>query len=245
MKLASHKALDALVGAYIVGTLRGAARRRFERALANEPLVASRLNYWLQRANLKPSTEHAVMPSPKVWKRIASDLNLNAYRAPWYSRITFWRNWAFAVTSALMLFVAMQWIVPSLVAPEFQNIARLSGDANAVNGTTVSASISRDGKKLSLKPDRAMLANAAQSYELWLLPDGANFTGRSRHTRCAFRSTGSASRPRCARREARGIDRTRWRFEDRRTNRTDHFGGRSGIINLNPNVAVFRIQITL
>jgi anti-sigma-K factor RskA len=172
MKLASHKALDALVGAYIVGTLRGAARRRFERALASEPVVASRLNYWLQRANLRPSTAYAVMPSPRVWKRIASDLNLNAYRAPWYSRITFWRNWAFAATAALMLFIAMQWIVPALVAPEFQNVARLSGDASAIDGTTVSASISRDGKQLSLKPDRAMLANAAQSYELWLLPDG-------------------------------------------------------------------------
>jgi anti-sigma-K factor RskA len=172
MRLASHKALDALVGAYIVGTLRGAARRRFERAIASEPLVASRLNYWLQRANLKPSTAYAVMPSPKVWKRIASDLNLNAFRAPWYSRINFLRNWAFAATTALMLFIAMQWIVPSLVAPEFQNVARLSGDANAVSGTTVNVSMSRDGKQLALKPDRAMLASAAQSYELWLLPEG-------------------------------------------------------------------------
>ena len=35
--------LDALCGEYLVGTLRGAARRRFERALREEPLVGGRL----------------------------------------------------------------------------------------------------------------------------------------------------------------------------------------------------------
>jgi anti-sigma-K factor RskA len=172
MKLATHKALDALVGHYIVGTLRGPARRRFERAMANEPAVAARVNYWLQRANLKPSAAQAVQPSPSVWKRISSDLNLSAYRTPWYERMNFWRNWAYAATAALVLFVAGQWIVPTLTAPQLQQIARLSGDASAVAGTTVTASISSDGKQLALKADRAMLANAQQSYELWLLPEG-------------------------------------------------------------------------
>jgi anti-sigma-K factor RskA len=43
MKLARDPNLDALCGEYLLGTLRGAARRRFERALREEPLVAARL----------------------------------------------------------------------------------------------------------------------------------------------------------------------------------------------------------
>ena len=38
--------VDALCGEYLVGTLRGAARKRFERALREEPLVAQRLRHW-------------------------------------------------------------------------------------------------------------------------------------------------------------------------------------------------------
>ena len=43
MKLARHRQLDALIGEYILGSLRGGARRRFERALREEPAVWLRL----------------------------------------------------------------------------------------------------------------------------------------------------------------------------------------------------------
>jgi anti-sigma-K factor RskA len=172
MKLSQHKALDALVAQYVVGTMRGAARRRFERAMRDEPIVASRVNYWLQRANLKPSHAHAVQPSPRVWKTIERDLNLARFRAPWYARVNVWRNWAFAATTALVLFIAGQWIVPTLTQAELQSVARLIGDDKAIAGTTVTASRSRDGRVLSLKSDRAVIASAQQSYELWLLPEG-------------------------------------------------------------------------
>ncbi|MGL4231356.1 MAG: anti-sigma factor [Casimicrobium sp.] len=171
MKLSQHKALDALVAQYILGTMRGAARRRFERAMRDEPLVATRVNYWLQRANLKPSEAHAVQPSPQVWKAIERDLNLARFRPPWYARVNVLRNWAFAATAALMLFIAGQWIVPTLIQPELQSVARLSGSDQIIAGTTVTASRSRDGKRLSLKSDRAVVASAQQSYELWLLPE--------------------------------------------------------------------------
>ena len=45
MKLSQDRRLDALCGEYLVGTLHGAARRRFERAQREEPSVAARLRY--------------------------------------------------------------------------------------------------------------------------------------------------------------------------------------------------------
>ena len=50
MKLATDPRLDALCGEYLLGTLRGSARRRFERALEEEPQVALRLRYWESRS---------------------------------------------------------------------------------------------------------------------------------------------------------------------------------------------------
>lgn len=172
MKLATHPALDALAAEYVLGTLRGAARRRFERALASEPLVAGRVNHWQQRINLKPSTAQAVQPSSNVWKRIERDLNLRALQPPWYSRINIWRNWALAASLALVLVIGTQLIRVAEPPVELTAIATLAGDDVAVRGTTVSALLSRDGKRLALRSERAIVADAARSYELWLLPDG-------------------------------------------------------------------------
>jgi anti-sigma-K factor RskA len=172
MKLATHPALDALAAEYVLGTLRGAARRRFERALSSEPLVAGRVNYWQQRINLKPSAVQAVQPSREVWKRIERDLNLRALQPPWYSRLNIWRNWALAASVALVLVIGTQLIRVAEPPVELTAIATLAGDDVAVRGTTVSALLSRDGKRLALRSERAIVADAARSYELWLLPNG-------------------------------------------------------------------------
>jgi anti-sigma-K factor RskA len=172
MKLANHKALDALAAEYVLGTLRGAARRRFERAIATEPLVATRINYWQQRMNLKPATAHAIQPSASVWKAIERDLNLRALSPPWYARVSLWRNWALAASAALVLVFGAQFLRVSTPTVELASIATLAGDDAAVRGTTVAALLSKDGKRLALRSERAIVADAARSYELWLLPDG-------------------------------------------------------------------------
>lgn len=46
MRIANHHLLDALCAEYLVGTLCGGARRRFETTLQDDPLVAPRLRHW-------------------------------------------------------------------------------------------------------------------------------------------------------------------------------------------------------
>ena len=172
MNLSRHPALDALAAEYVIGTLRGPARRRFERAIASEPLVATRVTYWQNRMNLRPSAAGAVQPSAAVWKRIERDLNLRSLAPPWYARVSIWRNWALAASAALVLLFGAQWLRLSEPAVELAAIATLAGDDAAVRGTTVSALLSKDGKRLALRSERAIVADSARSYELWLLPDG-------------------------------------------------------------------------
>jgi anti-sigma-K factor RskA len=170
MKLATHPALDALVAHYVLGTLRGLARARFARAIREEPLVAHRVEHWLARANLKPSTAQAVQPSPNVWKRIERDLNLAQYRAPWFTRLNIWRNWAIAATLAAVVLIAVN--VGTLVQRDDpQSISRAIASLKSETApTVVEARLSQDGRTLTLKADRAVIASREQSYELWLLP---------------------------------------------------------------------------
>lgn len=159
-------ALDALCGEFLIGTLRGAARRRFERGLREDPLVAQRLRHW--QANFSPRYSRMIEtpPSSQVWRRLESTLGLARYRAPWFRRAGFWRGWAVAATVALVVFAGLE--IAQQREPEVAQIAQLDGKA-----ATVSAHLSKDGRTLVLQADRPVVAGPAQSYELWLLtPQG-------------------------------------------------------------------------
>ena len=100
MRLARHRQLDALIGEYMLGSLRGGARRRFERALREEPAVALRLRTLQQEFTPNYSERIAETPSAGGWQRLERELNLSQHRAPWYSRVSFLRGWALGVTAA-------------------------------------------------------------------------------------------------------------------------------------------------
>lgn len=93
MRLAQSPKLDALCGEYLVGSLRGHARQRFERALRDEPLVAQRLRYWQTTMTPQFSAELETRPSPAVWKGIEKTLGLRQYHPPLLARLGFWRGW--------------------------------------------------------------------------------------------------------------------------------------------------------
>jgi anti-sigma-K factor RskA len=166
MRIGENAALDALCGEYLLGTLRGRARRRFERALREEPRVASRLAYWQRAYVPTPSKTIEVEPSARVWRQLERELELARYRTPWHRRLGFWRGFAAAATAALALGIGFQVLRPVGTEPAVQ-IAQLEGKADVAR---VVARLSQDGRTLELKPERAVIAGQNQSYELWLLP---------------------------------------------------------------------------
>jgi anti-sigma-K factor RskA len=127
MKLEQHALLDALCGSYFLGTLRGGARRRFEHALATQPLVALRLRHWQGIFAPRYTSMMEIQPSPRSWKRLERELELARYRAPWMRRAGFWRGWAVAATLALALVVGLQTLRPVPDTPPAVEIAQLAG----------------------------------------------------------------------------------------------------------------------
>lgn len=166
MRLARHRHLDALCGAYLLGTLRGAARRRFQRALDEEPLVAMRLQYFQRRYAPRFSDSVAVQPAAATWRRLQKELGLHRYRVPWFQRMGFWRGWAVAVSAALLIVLSFDLVRPR-IEPAYVEVAQLLGKDS---GTVVSAALSRDRSRLRLNAARPVLAGPQQSYELWLIP---------------------------------------------------------------------------
>ena len=166
MKLSRNARLDALCGEYLLGTLRGAARRRFERALREEPLVASRLRHWQGLLVPRYSAMIETPPPASAWPRLERELGLSRYRTPWHRRVSLWRGWAIAATAAALLAIGLQ-ILPLKPTNLFTEIAQLSGPGDAAR---ISAALSADRRTLELRASRPVLAGPTQSYELWLIP---------------------------------------------------------------------------
>jgi anti-sigma-K factor RskA len=157
MRISNNSLLDALCGEYLIGTLRGAARRRFERALRDEPLARSRLEAWQRFA---PVPAKSIQPSPSVWRRLERTLDLGRARRG----RRFWMGWAGAAVAALVIAVGVQLARERPL--ELAQVAELSGK----DAATVGAFASRDRRTLILRAARPTSAPANQSFELWLIP---------------------------------------------------------------------------
>lgn len=103
MKYAQPKLRQMLAAEYVLGTLRGAARRRFERLQRSDAGLRAEVNFWEQRLaglalRITPQTPRAV-----VWAEIDRQINLNkvtALPAATVQRVNFWRAWAIAASVA-------------------------------------------------------------------------------------------------------------------------------------------------
>lgn len=166
MRLARHRQLDALCGEYLLGTMRGHPRRRFERALKQEPLVAARLAYWQRAYAPRPSEPMRVQPDPNTWRRLESELGLAKFKRAWWQRVGPWRLWATAATAALVILIGAR--VQEFVSP--QQVVEIARLGSKEQPGTVTALLSKDHQFLELRAVRPIEAGPAQSYELWLIP---------------------------------------------------------------------------
>jgi anti-sigma-K factor RskA len=167
MKPDNPELVDRLASEYVLGTLRGPARRRFERWRANTPHVDQRCRYWEEHLvhvakGLKP-----IQPPAHIWPAIQKRLNLTPRISP--------RRWAKSLTlAASVVLVAglaglLYWrSLPAVRATAVATISAKSGDEmwqvkvfGATNRLVVQAA------KLPARP-------AGHDYELWALPKGGN-----------------------------------------------------------------------
>lgn len=67
----STTAVNALAGEYVLGTLQGGARRRFEAVMARRPEVAQAVSDWEGRLHRMAGALPPVPPSPALWDSLA------------------------------------------------------------------------------------------------------------------------------------------------------------------------------
>ena len=166
--------VDALAGEYVTGTLRGAARRRFEALLPAHPALRTAVQAWQARLMPLAVSIEPVQPSPQVWKRIEARIGASGQQTARLSnaapRLAFWRALAaFASVAAVGLGVLLATPGPALPPVVIVLNATDAASPGGAPGSIV-ASISGDGRAVVTRPLMNVALQADRVLELWALP---------------------------------------------------------------------------
>jgi len=182
--------LDDMAAEYVLGTLRGPARKRFERLIAGDAELARRVEAWTARLGPLAEAAPAVEPPARVWAAVERRIGAApqgrqrgfieflfgrpteavpslATAGLWYC-VSFWRQVGIAgAAMALLLFVYLFVAPPSVPT----HVALL---ADAANKPVVMVSLDLHHDRLTLDAARLPAAEAGKSLELWILPPQGN-----------------------------------------------------------------------
>ena len=163
---------ERLAAEYALGTLRGLARRRFERVLAADPGLRDQVQAWELRLSLLAESAPAVVPPPRVWQRIEQRLGPAPARAGvlsrWWNSLGFWRGaglLAMAATAALVLYIAAE----PAPQPGTNYVAVL---IDAEKNPILVARFDAESRELRVRDLRPVATDPAHSRELWIVPAG-------------------------------------------------------------------------
>jgi anti-sigma-K factor RskA len=156
--------IDRLAAEYVLGTLSGAARRRFERWREASAAVDERCGYWEGRLLPLLGTIAPLAPSPLVWSRIEARLGLRpAARRPR-------RALGLALAASVLLLV-----LGALLYWRAQPRALELATVSTPTGTLLwQIEVSgRRGSAVALAVQAGVLVPpSGRDYELWALPKG-------------------------------------------------------------------------
>lgn len=164
---ANPELLNRLAGEYVLGTLRGPARRRLERWRNSSPLLDERCRFWEDRLLplLLPALR-PVRPPPHVWQNVRARLELPAPARRGRALL-----YALAASVLIVLGVGamLYWRSLTPAPTEAATIAAPSGtvawqvEIYAAPGTVA---------HLSVRAGTLAAVPAGHDYELWALPKG-------------------------------------------------------------------------
>ena len=176
----NEKLLEKLASEYVLGTLKGGARRRFDGLLHNDPVLRRAVAEWQDRLHPMAEFAPAVTPPPQVWSAIARKVNLPSAqpgkrRSFWLGLredLGFWRGLGLSSSAlAAVLVAVLVTRQPEQLVPVSTFVAMLADDkAQPV------AFVTGDAKRrtLSIKVVAQQTIAADKSLELWAVPkDGA------------------------------------------------------------------------
>ena len=170
MKYRNPDLVSALAAEYVVGTLRGRARDRFERLVQQRADIREAVNHWQNHFGALDVTTKPESPSDRCWVAIEQRLFGEVAQLSNRGVHGFWR-WLGLSASTLSLVLGLYIALPYL-SPD---VSPIGGDYISVfqdeeTNAIWTVRIDRAENTLQAKAQNVPAIAANQDYELWLLP---------------------------------------------------------------------------
>ena len=155
--------VEYLAAEYVLGTLQGAARRRFDRLVTDRADVRFALWRWERHLNGFAGGLESRKPSSRVWKGIERRIDSSKH-----SRAAS-RGWWSGAWLALPAAVAAAWLAAVFYpAPTADERIAVFADQNSATLWVISADL--DNRVLQTRAVNVTPPTGGASYELWVLP---------------------------------------------------------------------------
>ena len=165
---------DALAGEYVLGTLAGGARRRFDAWLKQDAALRITVNEWETRLTPMAAVIEAVQPPERVWERVSTAIAstaapTKASGASLWENLAFWRGFGLTAAggcAALLVFVGVR---PPEIVERVKVVERVVeravpvADGTAAHQPSYVAAL-KDGKGNTM----LMIYAGRQAGEMWV-----------------------------------------------------------------------------
>lgn len=163
--------IESLSAEYVLGSLTGRARRRFQRWMMESARVRQEVWYWEQKLGQLSEQVPERSPPASVWRSIENRLWPTVALASRSRNGRFWPAWGgLASAAALVMAIVL------LQVPEPEPTSRLSGAIvqEDAGGLLWLVNETASDHQLRLRPVSATSAEAGRDYELWVVPDSGD-----------------------------------------------------------------------
>ena len=103
MNIQDKNLRNHLAAEYVLGTLMGGARRRFEFYMQKDPSLQVLVQKWGQVLHPMGSMVKPVKPPKRVWKSIEQRLQLNKGNSGFWHNLFFWRSLSLLSATAAII----------------------------------------------------------------------------------------------------------------------------------------------
>lgn len=159
--------LNRLAADYVLGTLRGPARRRLERWRGASALLDERCRFWEEGLMPLLAAVKRLQPPARVWESIRARLDLPARRPGGRARL-----YALAASVLVVASLGALLLWRTLAPPQATAVATISAPSGTLMWQVEVYGAPGATARLSVRAGTLAAPPAGRDYELWALPKG-------------------------------------------------------------------------